>query len=77
MPAYAVGGLNGQVFMLALDWAGEICIGIVSAGIVLAGTDFERAAGGSQMSNSLHSLVFDVIEQGFGEMIEKHSNAAR
>src|SRR5439155_18370499 len=35
----AVGGLNGQAFMLAVDRASEICIGIVCAGIVLAGTD--------------------------------------
>src|SRR6516164_8526749 len=36
----AVGGLNGQAFMLAVNRASEICIGIVCAGIVLAGTDF-------------------------------------
>jgi uncharacterized membrane protein YccC len=35
----AVGGVNGQAFMLAVDRASEICIGIVCAGIVLAGTD--------------------------------------
>ena len=35
----AVGGLNGQAFMLAVYRASEICIGIVCAGIVLAGTD--------------------------------------
>jgi hypothetical protein len=35
----AVGGLNGQAFMLAVFRASEICIGIVCAGIVLAGTD--------------------------------------
>jgi uncharacterized membrane protein YccC len=40
----AVGGLNGQAFMLAVDRASEICIGIVCAGIVLAGTDL----GGTQ-----------------------------
>src|SRR5205823_9680637 len=33
------GGLNGEAFMLAVTRASEICIGIVSAGIVLAGTD--------------------------------------
>jgi uncharacterized membrane protein YccC len=37
------GGLNGQAFMLAVYRASEICIGIVSAGIVLAGTDFGQA----------------------------------
>src|SRR5262250_1974489 len=35
----AVGGLNGEAFLLAVDRASEICIGIVCAGIVLAGTD--------------------------------------
>ena len=40
----ATGGPDGQVFMLAVTRASEICIGIACAGIVLAGTDF----GGSQ-----------------------------
>jgi uncharacterized membrane protein YccC len=39
----AVGGLNGQAFMLAVDRASEICIGIVCAGIILAGTDLGGA----------------------------------
>ncbi len=39
----ATGGPNGQAFMLAVYRASEICIGIVSAGIVLAGTDFGGA----------------------------------
>src|SRR6202030_3315607 len=39
----ATGGVNGQAFMLAVNRASEICIGIVSAGIVLAGTDFGGA----------------------------------
>src|SRR5215472_14874998 len=39
----ATGGPNGQAFMLAVTRASEICIGIVSAGIVLAGTDFGQA----------------------------------
>jgi uncharacterized membrane protein YccC len=39
----ATGGLNGQAFMLAVARASEICIGIVCAGIVLAGTDFGAA----------------------------------
>src|SRR5262249_53066126 len=38
-----VGGANGQVFLLAVDRATEIGIGIVAAGIVLAGTDFGSA----------------------------------
>src|SRR5205807_1820312 len=39
----ATGGPNGQAFMLAVTRASEICIGIVCAGIVLAGTDFGAA----------------------------------
>jgi uncharacterized membrane protein YccC len=39
----AVGGLNGQAFMLAVTRASEICIGIVCAGIVLVGTDLGGA----------------------------------
>jgi uncharacterized membrane protein YccC len=39
----ATGGLNGQAFMLAVTRTSEICIGIVCAGIVLAGTDFGAA----------------------------------
>jgi uncharacterized membrane protein YccC len=39
----ATGGPNGEAFMLAVTRASEICIGIVCAGIVLAGTDFGAA----------------------------------
>jgi hypothetical protein len=39
----ATGGPNGQAFMLAVTRSSEICIGIVCAGIVLAGTDFGAA----------------------------------
>jgi uncharacterized membrane protein YccC len=40
----ATGGANGDAaFLLAVSRASEICIGIVSAGIVLAGTDFGGA----------------------------------
>src|SRR5262245_25651539 len=39
----ATGGPNGQVFMLAVTRATEICIGIVSAGLVLALTDLGGA----------------------------------
>jgi uncharacterized membrane protein YccC len=39
----AVGGANGQAFMLAVARVSEIWIGIVCAGIVLAGTDFGGA----------------------------------
>jgi uncharacterized membrane protein YccC len=39
----ATGGPNGQAFLLAVYRVSEICIGIVSAGVVLAGTDFGGA----------------------------------
>src|SRR5258705_12848247 len=39
----ATGGANGEVFTLALTRVSEICIGIVCAGIVVAGTDLGRA----------------------------------
>jgi uncharacterized membrane protein YccC len=39
----ATGGPDVQVFMLAITRASEICIGIVCAGVVLAGTDFGSA----------------------------------
>ncbi len=39
----ATGGASGDVFMLAITRAAEICIGIASAGLVLAGTDFGGA----------------------------------
>src|SRR3984893_15540008 len=39
----ATGGLNGEAFTLAITTSTEIGIGIVSAGIVLAGTDLGDA----------------------------------
>ena len=39
----ATGGPNGQAFMLAVTRATEVCIGIVSAGVVLAVTDLGGA----------------------------------
>jgi uncharacterized membrane protein YccC len=39
----AVGGVNGQAFTLAIDRVSELWIGIVCAGVVLAGTDFGGA----------------------------------
>ena len=37
------GGANGDAFVLAVIRCTEICIGIVSAGVVLVGTDFGSA----------------------------------
>jgi Fusaric acid resistance protein family len=39
----ATGGANGDAFVLAIIRCTEICVGIVSAGVVLAGTDFGSA----------------------------------
>ena len=39
----AVGGLNGNAFLLAVYRSSEICIGIVCAGVVLAATDLGGA----------------------------------
>ena len=39
----ATGGASGDVFMLSVTRASEICIGIVCASVVLAGTDFGGA----------------------------------
>lgn len=39
----AVGGPDGTAFMLAISRVAEICIGIASAGVVLAVTDFGNA----------------------------------
>ncbi len=39
----ATGGVNGEAFTLAVTRGTEICIGIVCAAIVLAGTDFGSA----------------------------------
>ena len=39
----ATGGVNGEAFTLAVIRCTEICIGIVSAGIILSVTDFGRA----------------------------------
>src|ERR1700675_1711767 len=42
----ATGGASGDVFMLAVTRASEICIGIVCAEVVLAGTEFGGARRG-------------------------------
>jgi uncharacterized membrane protein YccC len=63
----SIGGLNAdQAFLLAVTRASEICIGIVSAGIVLAGTDLGGAA------RRLAVLFADLtagIANGFGSML--------
>src|SRR5262244_3140209 len=54
----ATGGASPDVFLLAVTRATEICIGIVSAGIVLAGTDL----GGAQrrLAGSVADLAAEI-----------------
>jgi len=54
----ATGGTSPDVFMLAITRATEICIGIVSAGIILAGTDL----GGAQrrLAGSVAELAAEI-----------------
>ena len=55
----AVGGANGgQVFMLAVTRASEIWIGIVCAGVVLAGTDFGGAR--RRLAAQLAAITADI-----------------
>jgi uncharacterized membrane protein YccC len=54
----AVGGVNGQAFTLAIARVSEIWIGIVCAGVVLAGTDFGRAR--RRLAHLLGELAGDI-----------------
>src|SRR5262245_38004413 len=62
----ATGGTSPDVFMLAITRTTEICIGIVSAGIVLAGTDL----GGAQrrLAASLADLATQIMRR-FSRML--------
>jgi uncharacterized membrane protein YccC len=57
----ATGGTSPDVFMLAITRATEICIGIVSAGIVLAGTDLGGAQ--RQLAGSVADLAAEITVQ--------------
>ena len=58
----AIGGANGDVFMLAVTRCTEICIGIVSAGIVLLATDFGNA---DRRLTTLFAAIAAEIAGGF------------
>src|SRR6516162_501565 len=58
----ATGGPNGDAFMLAIFRVSEIWIGIVCAGIVLAGTDF---GGARQQLAAVFAAVSAEIVDGF------------
>ena len=58
----ATGGASGEVFMLAVIRCTEISIGIVSAGVVLLGTDFGNA---SRRLATLFATISAEIAGGF------------
>jgi uncharacterized membrane protein YccC len=62
----ATGGPNGQAFMLAVYRASEICIGIVCAGVVLAGTDFGQA---QRRLATLFGAISSEITARFGDTL--------
>ena len=55
----ATGGVNGEAFMLAVTRCTEICIGIVCAGIVLAGTDFGSA--NRRLAARIASIATEIV----------------
>jgi uncharacterized membrane protein YccC len=59
----ATGGANGDAFMLAVTRASEICIGIVSATVVLASMDLGSAR--RRLASELAALAAEV-SHGFG-----------
>ena len=58
----ATGGANGEVFIIAVIRCTEICIGIVSAGVVLLGTDF---GGAGRRLATLFAAISAEIAGGF------------
>jgi len=71
----ATGGPNGLAFTFALTRVSEICIGIVSAGIVLAGTDLggarrRLAALFATLSAEIASRFTDVFDPGGPHLLE-------
>ncbi|MBV8094119.1 MAG: FUSC family protein, partial [Acetobacteraceae bacterium] len=59
----ATGGANRQAFILAVIRCTEICLGIVSAGVVLAGTDFGSA------SRRLATLIAEISTEVIGRFL--------
>src|SRR5712671_272567 len=64
----ATGGPNGQAFELAVARASEICIGIVCAGIVLAGTDFGAAP--RRLAESFGALLAEIAGGFIGTLAQ-------
>jgi uncharacterized membrane protein YccC len=70
----AAGGVNGQAFTLAISRVSEIWIGIVCAGIVLAGTDFggarRRLAGLlAQLAGEIAARFTSTLRRGKPEIL--------
>jgi len=57
----STGGANGEAFMLALIRCSEISVGIVSAGVVLAGTDFGSAS--RRLATLIENISIEVIRR--------------
>jgi len=55
----ATGGVNGEAFTLAVTRCTEICIGIVSAGVVLSATDF--GAADRRLATRIASIATEII----------------
>jgi hypothetical protein len=66
----ATGGPNGDAFMLAITRVSEIWIGIKSAGVVLAGTDFGAAR---RRLAAVFATVSAQIVDGFGSTLTQLS----
>ena len=63
----ATGGASEVVFMLALTRASEVCIGIVSAAIVLSWTDFGAAS--RRLAAELAAISADIAEWACGRVL--------
>lgn len=64
----ATGGVNGEAFRLAVARGSEICIGVISAGVVLAVTDF---GGAPRRLAGLFSALSAEIVGGFANPQKK------
>jgi uncharacterized membrane protein YccC len=62
----AFGGTNGQVFMLTVSRASEICIGIVCAGVVMGLTDLGHAR--RVLETRLAKVSSDIMRAYLGEL---------
>ena len=62
----ATGGVNGEAFTLAVTRCTEICIGIVCAGVILAGTDFGSA--NRRLATQIASIATEIIRRFAGAL---------